>query len=230
MRPEAIRLRATPAGGTWAGTGVSGSAATGFVFEAASLPSGSVTLTYTPDAGSCALPRSQQISVAAVPNFTPAYTAPRCPEVQAAPRQIVFADATGNAATRWNFGDGTPAATGASVAHTYAQPGTYYPTATLPYGPPNTCALLRNLPPVEVKPLFLPNVVTPNADGLNDTFKPTFACRPHLKIFSRWGQLVYENAAYANDWTAADQPGGIYYFLLDDGSGQTQHGWVEVVK
>ena len=224
-----IRLRAAPAGGTWAGPGVAGSPALGYVFEAARLPSGgAATLTYTPAAATCAAPASFRVAVAAVPAFRPGLSFPRCPDVLAAPRQVQFADAAGNPATVWDFGDGSAPATGASVAHSYAQAGQFRPVATLPYGP--ACTLHADLPPVEVQPLNLPNIITPNGDGLNDTFRPVFACLPRLKIFSRWGQLVYEASAYANDWPQQPPVPGTYYYLLDDGTGQQQHGWLEVVR
>ncbi|GAB2723822.1 hypothetical protein GCM10011495_03610 [Hymenobacter frigidus] len=35
---------------------------------------------------------------------------------------------------------------------------------------------------------------------------------PALKIFSRWGRLVYETSAYRNDWTGTNQPAGTYYW------------------
>ena len=47
---------------------------------------------------------------------------------------------------------------------------------------------------------------------------------------SGWGQQVYESAAYANDWSGESLPGGVYYYLLDDQSGQKIKGWIEVVR
>ena len=77
---------------------------------------------------------------------------------------------------------------------------------------------------------FFPNIITPNGDRLNDTFAPVVPCAMHLRIFSRWGQQVYESAAYANDWSGEGLPGGMYYYLLDDQSGQKIKGWIEVVR
>jgi gliding motility-associated-like protein len=49
---------------------------------------------------------------------------------------------------------------------------------------------------VENCPLYnLPNVFTPNGDGSNDLFIPfpyRFVDRIDMKIFNRWGQLVFE--------------------------------------
>lgn len=35
-----------------------------------------------------------------------------------------------------------------------------------------------------------------------------------LKIFNRWGTLVYESDSYKNDWTGADQSEGTYYYVF----------------
>jgi gliding motility-associated-like protein len=43
--------------------------------------------------------------------------------------------------------------------------------------------------------VFVPSAFTPNADGLNDLFKPTLSGIKHLdyfKVYTRWGQLVYQ--------------------------------------
>ena len=69
----------------------------------------------------------------------------------------------------------------------------------------------------------LPNVITPNGDGLNDTWKlnPKIDLDgSHLVIFDRWGQVVYEVDNYANNWggtyksTGQLLPDGTYYYVL----------------
>ncbi len=49
------------------------------------------------------------------------------------------------------------------------------------------------------KPVFIPNVFSPNGDGLNDGFTlfagPAVESIEQLQIFHRWGGLVYESAA-----------------------------------
>jgi gliding motility-associated-like protein len=55
----------------------------------------------------------------------------------------------------------------------------------------------------------LPNTITPNGDGINDTFDVggSTAQVIKLKIVNRWGQLVYENSNYQNDWTGTTTDG-----------------------
>lgn len=48
-----------------------------------------------------------------------------------------------------------------------------------------------------------PNAFTPNSDGLNDTFKPVLQCPAEtysLKIFDRWGKMVFESNQPSEGW------------------------------
>ena len=132
----------------------------------------------------------------------------------------------------WNFGDdSTAVTTGPDVTHTYLKAGTYRPRVRLSFNLGH-CEQTLALPPVEVQAMLIPNVFTPNGDGLNDQFAPRLGgCPPRLQVFSRWGQLIYENAAYQNTWDAAGVAVGVYYYLLTPPDGATPvKGWVEVVR
>lgn len=69
------------------------------------------------------------------------------------------------------------------------------------------------------------NIITPNADGLNDFFDLSFLNPSNncdLTIMNRWGAEVYTDENYANDWTGVDQngntlPDGTYYYILQCG-------------
>ncbi|MGH1436493.1 MAG: gliding motility-associated C-terminal domain-containing protein [Lewinella sp.] len=102
---------------------------------------------------------------------------------------------------------------------------------------------------VEVLPcinVFVPNVFSPNRDGVNDRFqvftKPCYSGIREIRIFDRWGGLVYE--AYDQplnsspglwDGTIAGKvaPAGIYVYTMTlqvvDGSTQQQNGDVLVL-
>jgi len=74
---------------------------------------------------------------------------------------------------------------------------------------------------VENCPFYqLPNVFTPNGDGSNDVFVPfpyKFIDHIDLKIFNRWGQLVYETTDPDIQWTGVNFAGddlaqGVYHY------------------
>ena len=82
-----------------------------------------------------------------------------------------------------------------------------------------------------VPDLQVPNVITPNDDGLNDVFKVSSAnTNSKLEIYNRWGRKVYEQANYQNTWGADNQPAGVYYYLLTDRNGASTKGWIEVMR
>lgn len=61
----------------------------------------------------------------------------------------------------------------------------------------------------------LPNVFTPNGDGINDTYfihdylPPGF----EFKVYNRWGSLVYQNDNYQNEWSPKDISDGTYWVI-----------------
>ena len=131
-----------------------------------------------------------------------------------------------NATYRWDFGDGSPSSDLATLTHRYALPGTYRITLTARY---DNCEVLTGFAPIEVGEVFVPNIITPNRDSLNDTFRPRFSCRPaSLEVYSRWGQRVFQTDDYHNNWDAQGLPDGIYYYLLRDADDRRMKGWVEV--
>ncbi|HKK39019.1 MAG TPA: gliding motility-associated C-terminal domain-containing protein, partial [Cryomorphaceae bacterium] len=69
----------------------------------------------------------------------------------------------------------------------------------------------------------IPNIVTPNGDGLNDVFAIQyieFFPGVSLSIFNRWGQEVFSSSSYGqyqaeNDgWDPGDLAGGVYFYEL----------------
>ena len=78
--------------------------------------------------------------------------------------------------------------------------------------------------PVELK---IPNIFTPNGDGINDYFEIGYKNgRPindlnvyflshKLVIFNRWGRIVYESTNYQNDWDGGNLPDGTYFYVLE---------------
>ncbi len=69
---------------------------------------------------------------------------------------------------------------------------------------------------------FVPNIITPNDDGANDYFNvPCLDAEftnNNLKVFNRWGDMVYQAQPYKNDWAGTYKnvplPPGTYFYVL----------------
>jgi len=110
---------------------------------------------------------------------------------------ILFQNKTiGNIVTYfWDFGDGNSSSE-VSPSHTYQKPGKY--EIILQAVDVNGCILIAKKE-IEIIDYFLviPNVFTPNGDGINDYFFPKFVNIKNLEfwIINKWGEPLY----YSND-------------------------------
>ena len=77
---------------------------------------------------------------------------------------------------------------------------------------------------VETCPTYeLPNVFTPDGDGVNDTYHPFLPFRDvrdvDMKIYNRWGALIFETTDPNIDWngrknnTGEELPEGVYFYI-----------------
>ncbi|WP_316806793.1 gliding motility-associated C-terminal domain-containing protein [Pedobacter agri] len=65
--------------------------------------------------------------------------------------------------------------------------------------------------------LFVPNLFTPNGDGINDLFEIrglNLFAQNDLVIVNRWGNEVYKSNNYQNNWSGEGLNEGTYYYLL----------------
>lgn len=69
--------------------------------------------------------------------------------------------------------------------------------------------------------LFIPNVFTPNADGINDLFVVTTTCsvsETFLRVFNRWGSVAFETRDLSKPWNGFYGqeicPDGVYFYQL----------------
>ncbi len=109
-----------------------------------------------------------------------------------------------------------------------------------------------SLPPIMVYdqcPLVAPNIITANNDNINDFFiiqnLEDFDA-VELQIFNRWGNLIYENSDYQNDWKGETSNGnllteGVYFYKVTPNSAKyiyddqqktqyTLHGFFHIVR
>ncbi len=89
--------------------------------------------------------------------------------------------------------------------------------------------------------LFVPISFTPNGDGYNDAFKIVgqSVYEPHMMIFNRDGQIVYEIKSITQTWNGNDGngyycPNGVYNWIMtykdDEGFGHTQKGHIVLIR
>ena len=132
-----------------------------------------------------------------------------------------FLDKSTNANSfSWSFGDPNSASNysnSQNPMHDFSAKGLYeiWLMATSAHGCIDS---LMKIVRVADDSFFVPNVITPNNDGINDAFtisnlESLKYCK--IKIYNRWGQLIYHSNDYKNDWKAWDIPDGVYYYYLN---------------
>jgi gliding motility-associated-like protein len=89
-----------------------------------------------------------------------------------------------------------------------------------------------------LKAPVIPNVFTPNGDGVNDKWVIKYletypGCV--VQIFNRYGQLIYRSVGYSSPWDGTYKgsplPAGTYYYVIDPKNGRKQvGGFVDIVR
>jgi gliding motility-associated-like protein len=102
--------------------------------------------------------------------------------------------------------------------------GCYYVTALDSFGNESDPSNLACVDIDSCNIYRLPNVFTPNGDMFNDYFIPfpyDFVEKVDMKIFNRWGSMVYETEDPDVNWdgkdinTSKDCSEGVYFFVCD---------------
>jgi len=79
-------------------------------------------------------------------------------------------------------------------------------------------------------PVIIPNIFTPNGDGVNDLFEiRNLPAGSQLSITNRWGKEIFSSSDYKNDWTGDNISDGIYFYRLV-AEGEAITGWVEILR
>ncbi|MBS1680896.1 MAG: gliding motility-associated C-terminal domain-containing protein [Bacteroidetes bacterium] len=83
----------------------------------------------------------------------------------------------------------------------------------------------------------MPNVFTPNGDGLNERFIPIefyYIKAASLTIVNRWGKEVFKTNDVLKGWEGGECADGTYYwfvkFVGENGQAGSQHGWVQLMR
>ena len=90
---------------------------------------------------------------------------------------------------------------------------------------------------------YIPNAISPNGDGLNDTFRvPDFTNYTSIaiQIMDRWGKIIFEHTDYSNNWDGIANsgrlkgqlvpPGTYYYLFTVPGVDKQLSGYIYISK
>jgi gliding motility-associated-like protein len=106
----------------------------------------------------------------------------------------------------------------------------------------NTCSDDDDVTVYVESPIVIPNIITTNGDGLNDTWQieniESYK-NAVIKIYNRWGNLVWESTGYPKNWDGSNYrngeilPDGTYFYIIDLKSqiyDEPYTGYVQIVK
>ncbi len=119
----------------------------------------------------------------------------------------------------WDLGDGNYDSI-QNVKHYYQEPAKYQIRLTVT----NIAGCVSETKDeIMIAPFFIPSAFTPNNDGKNELFfELGFDLDVQgfdMKIWNRWGQMVFATDTYKNGWNGYDKkgkpaPSGVYYYTL----------------
>ncbi|MEM7655364.1 MAG: PKD domain-containing protein [Bacteroidota bacterium] len=136
--------------------------------------------------------------------------------------EVQFTDASTDAQSWfWDFGDGG-FADQPNPTHVYQSPGSY--TVTLTITDRGGCIDEYVLGPFEVAQpdVLIPNVFSPNQDGINDQFLVRYTGKEsfYMEVFDRWGRQAFAGTTSPSQgWNGITPSGGeasegVYYYLV----------------
>ncbi len=221
---------ATPAGGIYSGPGIVNN-----ILDPKSANVGLhyLTYSYTDPGTSCVNTVLENITVRPAPVAHMSVTPKKAELVD--PR-ITYIDLTqGNVSAIWDFGDNNTS-TDVTGFHLYNDTGHFQVKliVTDAYGCMDTTYATVF---IDGKfEFYVPNVFTPNGDGINDSFSGIGVGVDEyvMKIFDRWGKEVFETKDLSVPWSGKNVPGDTYVYkinLMDVfGSDHEYVGKVSVVR
>jgi gliding motility-associated-like protein len=156
-------------------------------------------------------------------DFTPS------PVEGSAPLEVTFTNNSVRGSTfRWEFGDDSVSKLESPPPHTYYIPGNYTVTLTIVSDLSCTATYTYNSIVVDPSELDVPNVFTPDGDGINDNFMVSAKSLKNIsvEVFSRSGLKVYsfygigEKLANWTGWdgnvnsTSVKAAPGVYFYVI----------------
>ena len=188
---------------------------------------GVYTITVTDNVTGCS--ETDTMTVFGIPAPVASFTTNPNPATGTMPLAVTFTNTSTNATTYlWNFGDGTTS-TLENPVHVFDSVGVYPVVLYVSYN--GNCIDSSEII-VVVYPgysVIIPNVFTPNDDGVNDIFtiNTTGVSELNVYIYDRWGLKIYEWHTVEGGWDGHMANGvkasdGTYFYILDlkDGDGK----------
>ncbi len=111
-------------------------------------------------------------------------------------------------------------------------------TYTLHLSGTGGCTVTDTVHVIVLKGPEVPNVFSPNGDGINDVWKIKYLeyyPDATVQVFNRFGQVVYSSIGYNNGWDGTYKgsalPIGTYYYIINPRNGRpTVSGSVTIIK
>ena len=105
--------------------------------------------------------------------------------------------------------------------------GTYSVIVTDDFGCSDTLMVIIT----EDLQIFISTVITPNGDGMNDTWGVTgLSSDAKVQVLNRWGQVLYNTTGYSTPWDGTNNgetlPASDYYYIIDLGQGDVRTGTI----
>ncbi len=224
-------MHTTIAGSTYQWTGPNGFTSNDqnpIIENATTINNGTYTVKTL--ANDCESPlASITVEISALPEFEIVF---ECIDNQATLTAITLNNSfdEGTATYQWSNTDGYSSSTNPTII-TGEEKGIYTLTITNSLGcsTTNTYDVLNTL-------CKIPKGVSPNEDGNNDTFDLSgFSNVEKVKIFNRYGMVVYELDNYVDQWKGQDKNGNLlpsatYYYLVNFAGSEAKTGWVYLLR
>jgi gliding motility-associated-like protein len=93
------------------------------------------------------------------------------------------------------------------------------------------CSYSDSINITELETCVIPQGISPNGDGYNDDFDLSSYNVSSLKVFNRWGILMYSKTNYLNEWRGQSNDGkllpvGTYFYVMNYEENKTKVDWV----
>lgn len=201
------------------------------VLNPSALPSGSYDLTVT-DAFGCTTQYGPVVLDEPVGPIADFSWTPSSPNIG---QTVDFTDnSTGTNIITWNWLIDTAVFVGQAPQFAFDAEGLY--DVTLMITDANGCMDTLTQVISIYGQVIIPNVLTSNGDGVNDTFEiQNLKPETNVLILNRWGDVVFETTNYQNDWGGQDVSGqdlvdGVYTYLVKTPENKQYHGFIHLIR